>query len=237
MKNSKEYSKKLQTLYRALKRKYPKPQTVTYDEPTEAIVYAILTENISVAATQAAMKKFADYFVDSNDLRVSRSEEIVELLAIDATLAKKIASTLTTALRIIFEKNNNICLAPLKKIGKRPARKTLEKIEGASRFVVDYCMLTSLQGHAIPLTQKMIRYLKVEHLVHKESDEQEIGGFLARQVSAKNAYEFYELLRLESDTLKEKPKARPKKKKAKIEKTVKEETKKVKKTKTKKKKK
>ena len=122
MKNSKEYSKKIQTLYRALKRKYPKTQKLTYDEPTEALIYAIVTENISIAETQSAMKRFADYFVDSNDLRVSRSEEIVEMLGVDTTVAQKIALTLTTASRTIFEKNNIFRLTSLKKIGKRSAR-------------------------------------------------------------------------------------------------------------------
>ena len=61
-------------------------------------------------------------------------------------------------------------------MSKRPARIFLEKIEGADRFVVDYSMLTSLQGHAIPLTQKMIEYLKRNELVHAEATDEEIDG-------------------------------------------------------------
>ncbi len=56
-------------------------------------------------------------------------------------------------------------------------------------------MLTSLHGHAIPLTKKMIEYLRSNQLVHPDADEQQIEGFLARQISAENAYEFYALLR------------------------------------------
>ena len=86
----------------------------------------------------------------------------------------------------------------MKKIGKRPARQILEKIDGSSRFVVDYCMLTSLHGHAIPLTEDMIEYLRNNDLVDSNADEQQIAGFLAKQISAKNGYEFYALLRGES---------------------------------------
>ncbi len=200
MKNGKEYSKKVHKLYRSLKRKYPKVQRAIYDEPVDALVYAIVSENMSETATQSAIKRFADYFVNSNDLRVSRVEEIIEVLGADTSVTRDIASRLTMALTAVFEKHNTVTLELLKKISKRPAKQALEKINGTSRFVVNYCMLTSLHGHAIPLTKKMIEYLRSNQLVHPDADEQQIEGFLARQISAENAYEFYALLRRRSES-------------------------------------
>jgi hypothetical protein len=103
-----------------------------------------------------------------------------------------------------------VSLEALKKIGKRPARQILEKLDGTSHFVVDYCMLTSLQGHAIPLTKGMIEYLTSKELVYPNADEQQIGGFLAKQISAKKGYEFYALLRRESEARKSKKKKKTK---------------------------
>ena len=200
MKNSKEYSKKVHKLYRSLKRRYPKPQSAIYDEPLDALVYAIVSEKMSEAATHSTIKRFGDYFIDLNDLRVSRAEEIIEVLGADTPVTRDIALTLTRALRAVFDKYNTVSLQALKKTGKKPARRVLEKIDGISRFVVDYCMLTSLHGHAIPLTEKMIDYLKRNELVHPDADEQQIEGFLARQISAENAYEFYALLRRQSES-------------------------------------
>ena len=100
-----------------------------------------------------------------------------------------------TILRAVFEKFNTVSLESLKKMAKRPARLTLEKFVGENRFVVDYCMLTALRGHAIPLTNQMIECLKANELADKEASHEEIEGFLARQISAENAYEFYRLLR------------------------------------------
>jgi endonuclease III len=217
MKNGKEYSKKVQKLYRSLKRKFPVVQKVTYDEPVDALVYAIVSAELSELAAQSAMKRLADYFVDWNDLRISRAEEIAEAIGAEASAARDIASALTTALRAVFGKYNMVSLKALSKISKRPARVVLEKIEGVNRFVVDFCMLTSLQGHAIPLTKKMIEFLRSNELVHAGADEQEIEGFLARQVSAENAYEFYSLLRRESEARE----AKGKKKTARKEKTKK----------------
>jgi endonuclease III len=202
MKNGKEYSKKVQKLYRSLKRKYPGVQKAIYDEPVDALVYAIISAELSEAAAQSAIKRLADYFVDWNDLRISRVEEIAEAIGPEASAARDIASALTTALRAVFSKYNMVSLKALYKMSKRPAKGVLEKIDGTNRFVVDYCMLTSLHGHAIPLTKKMIEYLRSNELVHAGADEREIGGFLARQISAENAYEFYSLLRRQSEARK-----------------------------------
>ena len=206
MKGNEEYAKKLQQLYRSLKRRYPKAGKVFYDEPLEAVVYAIVSEDTSAAAAQSAVKRFGDHFADLNDLRVSRADEIVEVMGSDTPAARSAASAVTTALRAVFDEYHTVSLKALKKMGKRQARKMLEQIEGVSDFAVDYCVLTALQGHAVPLTKKMIDYLRSNELVHPQADEQEIGGFLARQVRAENTYEFYALLRRasESDRIKAK---------------------------------
>ena len=202
MKNSKSYSHKLRKLYLALKRKYQKPKKIVYDEPVEAIVYAIISEKTTEAEAQAAIKRFDEKFVNLNDLRVSLTEEVVEALGPDMPDARNTASVLTRVLYYVFNHYHMVSLAVLKKIGKRPARQTLEKIEGINTFVVDYCMLTALQGHAIPLTAKMIEYLKNNAIVDSGADEQEIEGFLTKQISSDNACEFYYLLRCESESQK-----------------------------------
>lgn len=230
MKNSKEYSKKLHKFHRSLRRKYPKVKKAVYDELLDAVVYAVISENMGEKDSQSAIKRFADYFVDLNDLRVSRTEEIVEVLGADTSVTREIASTLTRVLRAVFNKYNIVSLESLKKTSKRTARQVLEKIEGISPFVANYCMLTSLQAHAIPLTKKMIEYLRNNQLVHPEADEQEIEGFLTRQISAENGYEFYMLLRLEN-----KPPRTRKKKKTKRKTKTKKKTKKTTKTKSRKK--
>ena len=99
----------------------------------------------------------------------------------------------------VFNEYHTISLMALKKMGKRPAKQILEKLDGTSVFVVNYCMLTALEGHAIPLTSKMIEFLKSDGLVDPDADEQDIEGFLTRQISAKNGYEFYALLRHKSE--------------------------------------
>ncbi len=199
MKNSKEYSKKIHTLYRSLKSKHGKVERIAYDEPADALVYGLISEHIRQRAASSAMKRFGDYFVDLNDLRVSRIEEILEMVGEDTEATRQGVLALTKVLRHIFNEYHRVSLEDLKKMGKRPARQVLEKMDGASVFAVDYVMLTALQGHAIPLTATMTAYLKKNELVYPEADDKQIEGFLAKQISAKNAYEFYVLLREASE--------------------------------------
>lgn len=212
MKNSSEYSKKLRRLYNSLKRKYPKIQPVTHDDLVEALIYSIVSENLTARAAQTAMKRLAENFVDFNDLRVSRSEEIIETLGEDTPETKQIASSLTRALAAVFNRYNTLSLEALEKIGKRPAKQALGQMDGTSRFVVNYCVLTALHGHAIPLTSGMLEYLRDNELVHPDADEQEIEGFLTRQIPARNGYEFYRLLRAQSELRKGRKKTTRKKK-------------------------
>ncbi len=230
MKNSKDYSKKIQKLYRSLSRKYPKVQKVSHEKVIDSIIYPVVSAEMSEKRTDSIIRKLADFFVDWNDLRVSRAEEIVEVLGKDTPVTMDIALTITRILNGIFNEYHKVSLEALRKIGKRPAKQALEKIDGTNRFVVDYCLLTSLGGHAIPLTDRMIKYLRNNDLVNPDADDQQIGGFLAKQISAKNGYEFYALLRRESESTRAKKKI-----KAKTTRKKKSKTKTKTKTKTKKK--
>ncbi len=217
MKNSKEYAQRLQKLYRELKRAHPKVEKTTYEDPAEALICGIISERLSETAASRALREIRSSFVDWNDLRVSRIEEIAEAMGGKSTPCRAAALSLTTALRDIFNEHHKISLAVLKKLGKRPAKEGLEKLDGVSRFVVNYCMLTSMQAHAVPLTRDMIEYLRTHGAIAPDADEEDIEGFLTRQVPAKDAYEFYALLRKESESPKlarKKPAARRKNGKA-----------------------
>ena len=215
MKNSRQYAEKLKKLYHRWKRSSAKVEPACYEEPAEALVYAIISENTTEAAAQTISKKFYEHFADLNELRVTRPEEIVEVLGEDTPAARDAAARLPKILMTIFDQHHKVSLQVLKKIGKRPAKQALEKLEGVNNFAVDYCMLTSLQAHAIPLTATMVDYLRNSGLVDPNADKEEIQGFLTRQLSAKDAYEFYALLRHESELQKA-----PKKKTAKASKTA-----------------
>ncbi|MHC4212071.1 MAG: hypothetical protein ACYSWP_01735 [Planctomycetota bacterium] len=212
MKDSKEYSPKIKKLYRSLKKKHSKVELPVYEDPVEALVYGLVCEKMTQSVTDSAMKRFEEYFIDLNDLRVSRSEEVIELLGEKSAASKSIAVVLAKTLAAVFDKYNCVSLKSLKKIGKKPARQILEKLEGITPFAVNYCVLTALGGQAAPVTERMIDYLKAYELVHPDADQHQIEGFLARQIPSSNLYEFYVLLRAQSESKKAKKRKKTKKK-------------------------
>jgi endonuclease III len=197
MKDSKEYSPRLTKLVRSLKKGSDKPEAPTYADPIEAVVYALISESMAEAAAGRTYKRIKSHFVDLNDLRVSRVEEIVDVFRDNSEQAEKAARAVTHVLNTIFEKTDRISLDNLGHEGKRQAHKELTEIEGMTPFAVSYCFLTALGGHAIPLTQPMLDYLKQNEIVHPDASPEDIAGFLERQIAASDAYEFYVLLRNE----------------------------------------
>ena len=200
MKNSREYSKLIEKLFRSLKQKYGKIKRPQHDEPVTGLVYAVLAEYMRGPEAKRAMSRIMKHFVDFNDLRVSRTEEILDVLGGEGADCKRVATSLSLVLNSVFNKYDTMSLSQLLEMGKRQARKELSELGGISRFVVDYFFSFVLQGHAIPLTEQMIGYLRAGEYVHPEATEDDIAGFLERQISAKNGGKFYALLRKEAES-------------------------------------
>jgi endonuclease III len=199
MKDSKVYADKLKKLQSALKRSYGKGTPETYDNPLEALIFGMVCEVMTVRQAQLARKHFADYFIDINDMRVSRPEELVDIAGVDNPAVRTMAVSLGKVLNHIFDEQHRLTLDYLKKMGKRQARQALEELTGVTPFAVSYCLLTSLQGHAIPVTAAMMDYLKSQDLAHPDATPEEVEGFLTKQIPAKDNHTFYALLRAESE--------------------------------------
>jgi hypothetical protein len=193
MKNSKEYSTKIAKLFRELKQKHSKAKKPVYDDPIESLIFAVIRENCSQTATKPLMRKLQKYFADFNELRVSKTEEIMEVLGSDDDDFHKAADSIKVTLGSIFGKYNNLDLSELNDMGKKLAKKELEGLD-ISRFALNYCFVTFLGGHAIPLTEKMVEYLRSEKLVYPDSTIEQIEGFLERQITAANGFSFYSAL-------------------------------------------
>jgi len=199
MKDSKTYAQKISTLFKKLK-KNTAVKPVKFDCSVDSIIYAALIEYLPFSKANSIFKKIHNHFVDNNDLRVARNEEIIDVLGGDNETNQQIASQLRKVLNSIFNRYDMLNLESLLEEGKRQAKKDLESLDGISPFMVSYCFLTSLHGHAIPVTQTMVDYLKQNGLVHPNSDLHDITGFLERQISASDAYAFFYLLKSEADS-------------------------------------
>ncbi len=199
MKSSSQYILKLKKLFSILKKGVEKPKKTVYHDLIEAVVFAVLCEESTEPCAKAAFRKIQSHFVDFNDLRVARTEEIAEVIGQDIKNSEKCAAKLTSLLNAIFQKYD--CLSPegLTSTGKKGVKEILEKSNGKASFISRYIMLTVFNSHAVPLTEKMIQHLKTYNAVESELDNEQIYTFVEKQISAANAYTFYALVRHDSE--------------------------------------
>ncbi len=202
MKNTKEYAQKIKKLFIALKKGAGKIKKPEFANPVESLIFAAVCQDVSEIETKVIIKKLESHFVDKNDLRVSRSEEIIEVAGKAVPSIEKIAKRLTTLLNSVFYKYDMINLNELGMQGKRNAKETLEKLNGITEFVNSYVMMTAVDAHTIPLTEKMFEYLVSNELVPENSTLAQAASFLERQVPATNTYTFYALLRKDAEATK-----------------------------------
>ncbi len=226
MKNSKVYTAKIKKLFTSMKRDGTKVEKRSFDDPIDALVYGIICERMRRSRSKLAYKHAMSYFVDLNDLRVSRPEEICDIFGKDTPETRRAASTLIRVLTAIFDEKNCLTLHDMVKVGKRQAKHELEELDGITHFAVNYCMLTAMKSHSIPLTESMIDFLRKKECVYPSANAHDIEGFLTKQISAKDGYEFYALLRAHSESGRQKKAKKSTKKKAKTASTKKTTTKK-----------
>lgn len=204
MKDSKLYAQRIKRLLRDIKQ--PDEDVVYYDDPLEALVHGLLCEYFSDHQARQLHRKMMRHFVDLNDLRVARAEEIMDVWSEHSCQAKQAAADITAILTTVFNKSHTLDLAGLKQTGKRPAKQFLQAMEPVSKFALDYCMLTCMHAHTIPINDLVYQYLKTEQLVHPEAKIEDIQGWLTRLIPAKQAYAVYRLLRAKAQAWASHPK-------------------------------
>ncbi|HAL45888.1 MAG: hypothetical protein A2Y12_05885 [Planctomycetes bacterium GWF2_42_9] len=199
MKKPPQYSQRVKKLYAALKKGTEKPKKITSEDFIEALVYASLCQECTETAAKSALKKIESHFVDFNDLRVARIEEIVGVIGSEVSNADKAAARATATLNAVFQKYDSLVTENIVSTGKKGIKEVLDKLTGVSDFVRNFVCLTFLNGHNIPLTDKMIEYFKTYNLVDPQWDNAQIASFIEKQVSASEAYTFYLAIRHDSE--------------------------------------
>ncbi len=190
MKDSKKYSDNLEKFWRKFKPKgkIEKPQ---FSDPVEAMVYANVLNSLGTGKADRYIKRLRDNFVDWNDLRVSRNEEIMEALGGESGETKDLAVTLRNCLQAVFEKNDCLELDYILELGKRKANEELKDLKVLPAFVESYIMLVCLDGHSIPTNEKTADFMKENDLADSKAGIDEVQSFVERQIPAANNYEFF----------------------------------------------
>ncbi len=184
MKDGTRYAKKVKKAFALLApaaRKHTLPEPMP---PIDQLVLSQLSWNSTPTAAARALKKLSEEMIDLNELRVSTVREIAAMIREDHPSATECARDLSKSLHDIFRREHAVSLDSLLDMGRREAKQYLESLEGVNAYVAASLMLWSLGGHAIPVSQRLLRALKKEELVSPDAGGAEVQSFLERNISA-----------------------------------------------------
>jgi endonuclease III len=234
MKDSAEYAECLKKLCNRLQRSGGKVVVPESADVTTELVWACLSKYTTENKTRVIMNRLLSHFVDLNEVRVSRTTELMDVIGKNFGQVREVTDTILKLLRSVFNRQDSLDMNGLKEIGKREAKAFLEELEGACPYVVSRVMMRALGAHAFPVHDSMLTMLRGEEVVNLKSDLAEVQGFLERQIPAQRVQKVYALLRRHADNYKGKNKVtQARKKTRKRTRTTKKKT--TKKTATKKK--
>lgn len=201
MKDSKQYSKKVAAFFK----KYKSATTLKpfdNEDKVDSLVYSVLYEHLNNDDVEACGDLMREHFIDWNELRVSRLEEVLDVLS-PANLAievkKKVADQLIKTLNCVFTKYDRISFEDIEELGKRQANQELEELEDFTPFMINFLMLNFKASHSLPVNEMMAEYARQTGLVDSKADYKSISSFLQRQISVDEVYNFYLTLRQQTE--------------------------------------
>lgn len=135
----------------------------------ERMVYAVLHEGTIREQADQAFDSLLKSFFDLNEVRVSAAREVARAVNIlPDNMAR--AERIITILQEVFETTYSYDLEGLHKKGLKQAQKMLERYRGSSPFLVSYVLRHSMDGHAVPADDAMLRCLKRLGVVDENLD-------------------------------------------------------------------
>lgn len=216
MKDSNEYGTRLKKLIHRLQRSGGQATEPEIQDVTTELILACLSEYNPESKARAALNKLRNYFVDFNELRVSRSTEVIEVIGKNFQEARITAERILKVLRHSYQKMNTMDLESMHQMGKREAKTFFESLDGITTYIVSRVMMRGLDGHAFPMHEPMLKMLRIEEVVDPKAEANDVQGFLERQITSARIHKVYALLRRHADhfkgkkSLKTKPEAKTK---------------------------
>jgi endonuclease III len=194
MKNAGKHAEELRSAFKKLQKEHDVPEFKPVD-PLRALVLGSMSYDVSDTRAAEAIKAIEQEFVDLNELRVATELEVQELLGAKYPEIEKRVEMITQALNRIFEREHTLSLERLRTISRRDARQFLRELPALHPFVEAYVMLMSFEGHAIPVDDMMLDWLRDREIAGEAATLDEVQRFLEHQLKAEECYSFYVLAR------------------------------------------
>ncbi|MCK4629624.1 MAG: hypothetical protein KAT56_11520 [Sedimentisphaerales bacterium] len=199
MKDSIKYAPRLKKLYNRLNREASTTPKTDLTDPCAAIVLACLSAVTTENKARLGFSRLRHNFVDFNELRVSRFDEVADILGKGYPQCKEVAKQIISLLKQIYNARDSLNLDDLREGSKRQAKAFFESLEGVNAYIVARVMLLSIGSHAFPVHKQMLQMLRGENVVSAKANASDVQGFLERQIPASQNRKIYALLRRRAD--------------------------------------
>lgn len=161
-------------------------------DPVGELVFSFLLWEAPFTRARAAFKRVTDATLDHNDLRVTRPDDLADMLGKTYPLVTERCERLLYALDQIYRREYRVVLDGAIALGKREGRKYLESIDDVPPFVSARTSLVAMGSHAVPLDERTLSRLIETEVFEAGTTLESAQGTLERRVKASDAQEFHE---------------------------------------------
>jgi len=190
LKNATKYADDLRSLCKKLTKQFP-PEARQPQDPLKALVRGAMSFDVPDGKAEDAMRLIDREFVDLNELRVATDLEIQELLGQRYPQIERRVAMITQSLNNIFEREHTLSLDRLKTVSRRDARQFLRELPEIHPFVEAYVMLFAFEGHAFPIDDEILAYLKEQEVVEENATLDDAQRFIEHQLKDEECYSLY----------------------------------------------
>lgn len=192
--NSSESAAPLKRLCNRLKRQYGALADISAGDTTMEMLLACLASRTTESQAHTALNRLKHTFVDLNEMRVARIEDVAEVLGKNFPQAREAAVQMVGLLREIYDLRDSLDLNELIDLGKREAKTFLQNLQRTSEYMVARVMLNSLDAHAFPVDEQLMAMLRSEGLIDEKATPAEVQTFMERQIPARQIKKTFALL-------------------------------------------
>ena len=202
MKHEPAQIKKLNSLMKRLKSRHKNLEAPGYDPATQLII-AFLQADASRRKAEQVYDALMEHMVDNNELRVSHTREIVEVISAKYPRVYWRVERLRESLNEVYRREHDIKMTKAAAMNKKEQRHYLDTLPGITPYAAASVMLLSFGGHAIPVDDKLTILLAREGAVDEGLSPAEVEALLQRHFKAGDpSVEAHLLLQAWSDSCK-----------------------------------
>lgn len=194
MKDGTQYAKRIKRLQQEWQSKFGKQAIPEVTDPIEQLVLGILARNTTEAKAQAVFARMKQEMVDLNELRVTPTYELADIIGKNFPFALDKARRILAALNEIRRQHDTLDLSMLAERGRRDARAYLDSLEGVDAGTAARVMLLCFDAHAIPVDELTVMVLRRAKAVDPDAEVGEVQSFLERNISAAECKHFVMLM-------------------------------------------